>query len=57
MLEHVNRLFLTVIDEEFEGDVFFPDVNEAQWKLTEQQDFEKDDRNKYDYSFLTYEVR
>jgi len=57
MLEHVYRLFLTVIDEEFEGDVLFPDVNEAQWKLTTQQDFEKDDKNKYDYSFLTYEAR
>ncbi len=57
MLEHVNRLFLTVIDEEFEGDVLFPDVNEAQWKLTAQQDFEKDDKNKYDYSFLTYVAR
>ena len=24
MLEHVSRLFLTVIDQEFEGDVLFP---------------------------------
>lgn len=57
MLEHVDRLFLTVIDEEFEGDAFFPVVDEALWKLTTKHDFKKDSKNKYDYSFLTYERR
>ncbi len=57
MLEHTNRLFLTIIDENFAGDVLFPAVDEAHWKLTDKQDFKKDDRNKYDYSFLTYEAR
>jgi dihydrofolate reductase len=57
MLEHANRLFLTVIDKDFPGDVFFPNVDEAQWKLTEKQVFKNDRKNKYDYSFLTFEVR
>ena len=26
MIEHVDRLFLTVIDQEFDGDVFFPEI-------------------------------
>jgi len=57
MLEHARRLFLTVIDKDFSGDVFFPNVDEARWKLTEKQNFKRDRNNKYDYSFLTYEVR
>ena len=55
MIEHTNKIYLTVINEEFEGDVFFPEVDEKLWKLTIKQGFEKDDRNKYGYSFLTYE--
>ena len=54
MLKHVNKIYLTVIDKDFEGDVFFPEVDEKLWELTTKQDFEKDLRNKYDYSFLTY---
>lgn len=54
MLEHANKIYLTVIDQEFEGDVFFPEVDQNLWELTTKQDFGKDHRNKYDYSFLTY---
>lgn len=57
MLEHVHRLYLTVINEEFEGDVFFPEIDKNVWELITKQDFEKDDKNSYDYSFLTYKTR
>jgi dihydrofolate reductase len=54
LLEHVMRLHLTIIDQKFEGDVYFPEVDENLWELITKQDFEKDDENRYDYSFLTY---
>ncbi|HET6243501.1 MAG: dihydrofolate reductase [Bacteroidetes bacterium] len=50
-----DRIYLTRINEEFEGDAFFPELNSQEWKLKEKQDFEADEKNKYGYSFCIYE--
>ncbi len=55
MLQHADKVYLTVIGEEFRGDAFFPELDEAAWELTAEENFQKDANNKYDYSFLTYE--
>lgn len=55
MIEYADRIYLTRIEEEFEGDVFFPQIDEQDWELTREESFKKDSDNKYDYSFLTYE--
>lgn len=54
MIEHADKLYLTLIHEEFEGDVLFPEIDENTWEVSSREDFQKDDANKYDYSFLTY---
>jgi dihydrofolate reductase len=33
-----KRLYLTMIDAEFEGDVYFPEIELDHWDLLEQQD-------------------
>lgn len=55
MISHADRIYLTVIGEEFEGDAFFPEINEDEWSITGREDYKKDENNKYDYSFITYE--
>lgn len=57
-----NRLYLTYIDQEFEGDVLFPEFNLAEWKEVSRQDFEPDPldvsgqvKNKWPYSFVVLE--
>ncbi len=57
MIEYTDKIYLTLIDAEFEGDVFFPEVNKKAWKIVSREEYKKDDKNKYDYSFLTYERR
>lgn len=55
-LPRANRMYLTRIHFEPEGDTFFPefdDVNE--WKLVDVEHCEADEKNPYPYSFLTYE--
>lgn len=55
-LHRANRLYLTRIHGEPDGDTFFPefdDVNE--WQLVDSEHYEADERNPYPYSFLTYE--
>jgi dihydrofolate reductase len=53
-LSIADELYLTLIDEEFEGDTYFPEISED-WFESERQDFEPDDINKYKYSFIKYE--
>jgi dihydrofolate reductase len=52
-----ERLYLTEIDAEFTGDVFFPEWNADEWRLVERDDFAPDETNRFGYSFLVYERR
>ncbi len=50
-----HRLYLTYINEKFEGDTFFPEVNMKEWKEVSRQDHQPDEKNKYSYSFVVLE--
>lgn len=54
-LPYCNKLYLTMIDKDFEADTFFSPVNLDQWKLVEREDIAFDDELGFSYSFLTYE--
>lgn len=56
-IETVDKLDLTLVHHEFEADAFFPEIDLNIWKETSRQDHKADDKNKYDYSFVTYERR
>jgi dihydrofolate reductase len=51
----VDRMYITRIHTEIEGDVFFPEIELAIWKEVKREDCEADDRNEYAYSFIVYE--
>jgi len=42
-----NRIELTVIYKQYEGDAFFPEIDPVQWKITQTEDFDG-------FSFLSY---
>lgn len=50
----VDALDITKVYQEFDADVFFPEINENQWTLTTREDFSPDEKNKYKYSFLNF---
>ena len=50
-----NRLYLTRIDCDFQGDTYFPRIEESQWRLVECTKMEADKDNPYPYRFLLYE--
>src|SRR5699024_11154585 len=54
-LAYANRLYITRINEDFEGDTFFPTFNKDEWKIVEKTQGITDQNNPYDYTFLTYE--
>jgi len=54
-IEYWDKLYITFIDLEVEGDVFFPDIDWKQWKLISENKHQKDEKNKYNYTFRVYE--
>lgn len=50
----VDRIYLTRIHHEFDGDTFFPYIDEK-WIETHRSEYKKDEKHKYDFTFLTYE--
>lgn len=53
-LPTVERLHITEIEASLEGDVFFPEISGQDWELLEEESHTADEKNKYDYRFLTY---
>jgi len=52
-----DTMILTEIHAKFDGDTFFPEIDTQLWKETKRQDFQKDDNNPFDYSFVRYKKR
>jgi len=50
-----DRLYLTKVHKDIEGDVFFPVVNNNNWKLVSEENFPPDDKNDFSFSFLIYD--
>lgn len=51
----IDRIYITRIYEDFEGDTFFPEVDFNEWKLVKDEQHEPDEKNKYKYAFQTWE--
>ena len=56
-LEVVDTIEFTRVHHNFEGDTFFPVIQETIWKETNRVDHKKDDLHKFDFSFITYKRR
>jgi dihydrofolate reductase len=54
-LPHADRLYLTIVHAEFEGDTVFPDLNLEEWRLVESIRHNADEKHSIPFSFLTYE--
>lgn len=46
-----HRLYLTIIHHEFEGDSFFPEWDQSNWEIIEQEEFIPDGQNPYSHTF------
>ena len=51
----VDRIYLTRIHADVEGDTHFPDFDLDQWDLVSEEHHDADDANEYPYSFFVYE--
>jgi dihydrofolate reductase len=53
--EKANRIYLTRVKMEMEGDTYFPAIDPKEWRLISQKNFEPDEKNAYAHSFEVWE--
>ena len=49
----VNKLVLTRVECEIDGDVFYPQINLSDWKETSRESYKRDNENEYDFRIET----
>ncbi len=52
-LGRADRIHLTLINEDFDGDAYFPELDESVWKETTREDVEPGVDAEFGYSFIT----
>lgn len=52
--DFADDMYITWIDEEFEADAFFPEVDFSKWKEISREEHAADDKNPYNYAFVHY---
>ncbi len=51
MLPRAQRLYLTLVDADIEGDAWFPEYNADEWQQVEKQPHPADEKNNYPHTF------
>jgi dihydrofolate reductase len=54
-LPMTDRIYITQVHAEVDGDAYFPEVNWDEWEEIGREDFSASDNNPYDYSFVVYQ--
>ena len=57
-ISDADKIYITRVHAVFDdADTFFPEIDESKWQLTSNQDFFKDEKHAYDYSFQVWEKK
>lgn len=54
-LPFVQKIYLTRVKAEFDGDTYFPELNLNDWKLVKCENYLADEKNLFSYSFEEYD--
>ncbi|GAV19637.1 dihydrofolate reductase [Mariprofundus micogutta] len=55
LFDHAERLYITEIDSEFEGDAWFPEFDRSAWQETYRESHTPDEKNQHPYTFIILE--
>lgn len=50
-----GKMYLTHVDASCEGDAWFPEINDNDWSVIDQQLVEADEKNNYSFMIATYQ--
>ena len=54
LIKRANKVYMTKIHKVFDGDAYFPKLSETEWKEVERKQGPKNEKNPYDYEYITY---
>lgn len=54
LMPYANKMYVTKINQSFEGDVYFPEIKEEIWKEVSREKGLKNEENPFDYEYITY---
>lgn len=55
LMPYVQKMYVTEIKKDFEGDAFFPKIDETVWKEIRKEKAPEDEKNHLEYEYITYE--
>jgi dihydrofolate reductase len=56
-IPHADRIYLTRVQADVEGDTYFPEIDGAGWQLMTSEHHAADDRHAYEFDLLVFERR
>jgi len=54
-LPYTDQIELTRVHDTFEADAYFPELNESTWVLTDSNHHKKDEKHKFNFTYLTFQ--
>jgi len=55
MIDRADRMYLTHVDAECEGDSWFPEIDMADWEIEGEESYSADEKNNYSFKIITYQ--
>jgi dihydrofolate reductase len=56
-LQQTDKIYLTIIHREFEGDTFFPELDKDEWKTYSKRQYLSDQNNPHDHTYYIFQKR
>ncbi|UVI27654.1 dihydrofolate reductase [Paenibacillus spongiae] len=53
-LPYADKLLLTEVEADIDGDAFFPEVPESEWSITDSEPYRADEKHAYNFYIRTY---
>lgn len=53
-LSITDKIELTRVHTKCEGDAFYPEINESNWKISNEEFHPKDEKHAFDFTYVTY---
>lgn len=54
MIDCAERMYLTHVDGEFDGDAWFPEFNQNDWQVISSKKYQADEKNNFSFTITEY---
>ena len=54
-LDVVDRLYITRVERDYEGDTSFPEIDYSKWKLVSEERYERGEEYESPFAFLIFD--